>query len=146
MAMRRLNIKLRRSPAIEVTRVALDDEKCAYVVVADKKLRYPKGRSRIAYIGTTKNGASRIAASAAERAPVVLSLHGVESFTVRVVSCRPRQRVKTWNKLEAALALMHKEMFGEVPRCNGTFHKKTWGDILNYFEKKRLRTIIEDLA
>src|SRR5947208_1621403 len=103
---RRLSIKLRRTHAMEVTRVSIGDEKLVYVVVADKKLKYLEGRSRIAYVGTTKKGAARIAASAAQQAQKVLNLNGVNSFEVRVVTCRPRQHVKTWFKLEAGLALM----------------------------------------
>lgn len=146
MTKRRLPIKLRRTNALHVTRVIVGDEKCVYVILADKKLRYPRGRSRIAYIGTTRKGAARIAASAAVRSDEVLSLRGVKSMEVRVVSCRPRQRVKTWEKLEAALALAHREVFGAVPKCNKTFHRKQWGDLLDYFAKARLKTILEDLA
>jgi len=131
---------------MHVTRVTLGHDKLVYILVANKKLKYSKGRSRIAYIGTTKKGAARFAASVAKRAPEVLGLNGVNEFDVRVVTCRPRQHVKTWFKLEAALAMMHKDIFGEVPKCNKTFHKKKWTDQLDYFTKKRLKSVIEDLA
>jgi len=52
---------------MEVDRISLGYSKLAYINCADKKLRYPQGRSRIGYIGTTKNGISRVAESAASR-------------------------------------------------------------------------------
>jgi hypothetical protein len=130
-----------------LTRVSLRDMKLVYVIVScAKKLRYAQGRSRIAYIGTTKKGAARVATSAAKRARDVLRLHGVDSCEVRIVACTRRRNVKTWYKLEAALALMHREMFGEVPTCNHTFQKRKWGDLLTYFTRKKLRRIVEDMC
>lgn len=41
---RRLNIKLRRKPAMTVTRVATGDMRLVYVILANKKLKSPTGR------------------------------------------------------------------------------------------------------
>jgi len=60
--------------------------KLVYVLIADKRLKYKLGKSRIAYIGTTKKGSSRIAQSMAARAEDVLSIHGVRSFHARVIT------------------------------------------------------------
>ena len=127
-------------------RVALGDLKLVYVIIADKKLRYQNGRSKIAYIGTTKKGISRIAGSVAYRADKVLGLHGVRSFDVRVIACRPRQKVKTWLLLERALLLAFRESFGEVPRCNS--HGKKIKEVREFevFSRHRLLTVIEDLS
>jgi hypothetical protein len=104
--------------------------------------RYRYGRSRIAYIGTTKRGARRIAASAASKADEMLDLHGVKELQFYVVSCRSRQRVKTWHKLERALLLTFREIYGEIPWCNAQGAKLKWKDELQYFTHKRLRGVI----
>ena len=48
MAKRRLRVKLNRKHAMTVTRVSLGGERLVYVIQAQKKLKYPWGRSRIA--------------------------------------------------------------------------------------------------
>jgi hypothetical protein len=53
---RRLKLSLKREEAIRVTRVSLGKSKLVYVLVADKPIDYTYGKSRIAYIGTTKKG------------------------------------------------------------------------------------------
>lgn len=49
---------------MEVNRVTVGKDKLVYVILQDKKMQYPEGRSRVVYIGTTKNGGARIATSA----------------------------------------------------------------------------------
>src|SRR5258706_126350 len=115
---RRASVSLKRETALTAKRVILGHDKLVYVLVADRKLDYPDGRSRIAYIGTTKLGGARIAQSVATRAEAILNLHGVTSFEARIVTCRPRQHVRMWHKLERALLLQFRNMLGEVPRCN----------------------------
>lgn len=66
---RRLSVKLGRDEAMRVTRVSIRGERLCYVIVADKRQRYKKGRSGIVYIGTTTKGVGRLASSAANRAP-----------------------------------------------------------------------------
>jgi len=66
---------------MRVTRVAVGNAKLVYVIVADKRLTYPEGRSKIAYVGTTKNGVSRVAQSAAFRTDQSLNRRGVQSFS-----------------------------------------------------------------
>lgn len=144
--MRRLNIALRRQAAMNVTRVSVRHDKLVYVIVADKKFQYPRGRSRVAYIGTTKNGVSRVAQSAAYRSDEILRKRGVQEFHVRIVACRPRQRVKTWRKLERALLIVFRETYGKVPLCNSYGRAMTLGDELEYFSRARLKRILEDLA
>jgi hypothetical protein len=137
--MRRLPVSLRRDEAINATRVFIGASKLVYILIADKRLKYRKGKSRIVYIGTTKNGSSRIAGSVAARAEEILSLHGVRSFHARVVTCRPRQRVKTWHKLERAMLLEFKARFGEVPKCNTQGSNMVETDEFRYFSKTRVR-------
>ena len=129
-----------------VHRVSIGNLKLAYVICADKKIKYPKGRSRIVYIGTTKNGIDRVAQSSASRSDVILNSHGIQTFSVRVVTCTPRQKVKTWRLLERALILQFKEMFGKAPECNTQGKNTIWRDEQTLFARARLRTIIEDLS
>jgi hypothetical protein len=141
-----LRISLKRHQATTVDRVSVGKRKLAYVICADKKLRYGKKRSKIAYIGTTKNGIDRFAQSAASRSDQVFSLGGVERFTVHVVTCTPRQKVESWHKLERALILTFKKLFGAVPKCNiqGKHENYSWSDEADLVP--RLTTIIEDLS
>lgn len=146
-AKRRLPISLKRNPAITATLVSLDGDRLVYLLIADRRLRYATGKSRIAYIGTTKNGASRIASSVAARAPDILAIRGVRSFEARVVTCKPRQNVKTWHVLERAFLLEFRDLFGEVPWCNshGTNIRERQ-EFSKYFSRSRVRGILEDLS
>jgi hypothetical protein len=143
--MKRLRISLKRHEAIAVDRV-ISKLKLAYVICADSKIRYPKARSRVAYIGTTKNGIDRVAQSAVSRSDAVLGLRGVNRFVVHILTCTPRRNVKSWHQLEWALLLVFKEMFGEVPKCNTHGKNYRWRDEAMLFAKLRLRTVLEDLS
>jgi len=138
----RLHIKTTRKPVIVVARTALHEKKLVYVACANKTLRYPRSRSRIVYIGTTKNGISRIAASAARAAKRFLSLHGVRSLELFVVTCRARPGMQSWRKLERGLLLAFKDEFGEVPVGNTQGKNSFWNDEANYFKISRLRSVI----
>lgn len=144
--MRRLKLSLRRDEALRATRVSIGKSKLVYILVADKRLSYEEGKSRIAYIGTTRKGVSRIAQSVASRAEEILSIHGVRTFYARVVTCKPRQRVSTWKKLERALILTFKEIYGEPPRCNLHGRKMRETDEFCYFGRKGVRNVIEELS
>lgn len=77
--MNKLTIKSPKLPAVTITREAVKSDKLVYFAVANKALSYPNGmKSRIVYIGTTKNGAHRMAASAASKALDMLGLHGIK--------------------------------------------------------------------
>ncbi len=129
-----------------LTRVTVDVDRLVYVFLADKKFRYENGQSRIVYVGTTKRGARRMAASAAQRSDEILGLRGVEAFDVRVVTCKPRQSIRTWHKLERALLLAFRERFGDVPVCNGTGHRMKEGDEFDHFSRSRVEDIIDELS
>lgn len=145
-AKRRANISLKKDTAFKVTRVSVGDDRLVYVMVACKKLNYSKGRSRIAYIGTTKNGIFRVSGSVAERADHILRLHGVESFEVRIITCHRRKHVKMWYRLERALLVVFRELYGEPPRCNGQTHGKNAGTVFDLFARARVKRVLEDLA
>lgn len=144
--MARLRISLKRGAAIHVERISIGNQKLVYVLLADKKIRYKRGRSRIVYIGTTKNGIDRVAQSVAARADEIFQQWGVMEFDARIVTCVPRRGVKTWHKLERALLLMFRTIYEQVPLCNGTGHALIERDEFQIFSKKRLRDVIEDMA
>jgi hypothetical protein len=50
------------------SRVVIGNQKLVYVLIADKRIKYPRGKSRIVNIGTTKKGVARIAHSTAAKA------------------------------------------------------------------------------
>jgi len=143
---RKLSVALKRQKAMTVSRISIGKKKLVYVMLADRKLHYLNGKSRIAYIGTTKKGVSRISSSVAQRANGILSIRGVFEFEVRVISCPPRQRVRTWVKLERALLMTFREMFGEIPEANSHGKKMKAKDEFSLFAKSRLRAILEDLS
>ncbi len=144
---RRLNLSLKAQHALEVTRIAVGNQKLVYVLIANKKFRYPHGRrSTIAYIGTTKKGVARVAGSAAERAQEILSLHGVKKVTARIITCSPRRKVKTWIKLERALLLEFRSAYGGVPKCNSHGKNIMETDEFSYFSRDAMRKLIQKLA
>jgi hypothetical protein len=143
---KRLRLSLRRDEALRATRVSIGKQKLVYVLIADKRLQYDKGKSRIVYIGTTKTGVKRVVHSVASRAETILSLRGVRTFHARIVTCKARQNVKTWHKLERALLIDFRRQFGEVPRCNSHGKKFTEVDEFEYFTRKGARNIIEELS
>lgn len=143
---RRLTVTLKKKPAMQVSRVSVGKKKLVYVIVACKPLKYPWGRSRVAYSGTTKKGMARIAQSAAARARAVLSLHGVREFHVRIITCPPRPNVKTWVKLERALLLAFRHKYGRLPLCNTVGRRTKARDEFDYFKRERLERVLEVLA
>jgi len=146
MSNRRLAINLNRKHAMKVTRVSLGNKKLVYVILAQKPFKYPWGQSRIAYIGTTKEGMARFAQSAAAKAEDVLGRHGVREMEVMIVTCGVRQNVKTWVKLERALLLVFRQKYGAIPKCNKKCKSIRETDELRYFKRERVESILESLA
>jgi hypothetical protein len=143
---RRANISLKREVALSARRVLVGNQKLVYVLVSPRSIPYEFGRSKILYIGTTRNGGARIAQSVASRADHILQQHGVRSFDARIVTCSPRRRVRTWAKLERAMLLCFRELFGELPLCNARGLHMRAGDEMSYFRRERLVQVIEELS
>jgi hypothetical protein len=90
-----------------------------YILAANKYFKYRNGRSRIIYIGTTKKGAGRPAASAVDKASQAFgTLRGVKTIEVHITTCRPRRHLKTWKYLEAALLDTFWNRYHELPKYN----------------------------
>lgn len=139
---KKLNISKHSDAAVIVSRASLKAEKLVYIATANKTLRYPHAKSRIVYIGTTKKGVGRIAASAADKAQALLLHHGIKSLSFYVVTCRPRQNVETWKKLERGLIIAFKHLFGTPPKANTQGVNMKWGDTLSYFTRHALEATL----
>ena len=138
--MSRLRANVSKTPAITLTRYAIESDNVAYIITTNKALKYLNGKSRIAYIGHTTKGASRLATSTFERADL-LSIHGVNELSVFCVSAEVQRDHNTANKLESALLVTFAEVYGELPVGN----KKSGGqkDWQEFFRPERIRAILE---
>jgi hypothetical protein len=143
--MRRASISLKPSRVMHVNRVAAN-KRLVYAILTDKKFHYPKGRSRVGYIGTTKTGFRRVAQSAASKADAIFSLPGVREFEVRIVTCTGRQRVKMWRKLERAMLLEFRSIYGEVPKGNSHGKRMKEIDEFGYFSRSKVQQVLRDIA
>ncbi len=141
-----LTVQTTKKPAVTITRTATNAKELVYIAVANKAVKYPMGKSRIIYIGTSKNGADRIAASAANKAKQMLGLHGVTHLELFVVTSTSKGGVKTWSKLERGLLLAFREMLGAPPECNIAGKKMKWTDELNFFTRARLDGVIRQYS
>jgi hypothetical protein len=139
---KKLTISKGTEPAVSIKRSVLEAEKLVYLAVANKSVKYHNGKSRIVYIGTTASGADRIASSAAIKARALLGIHGVSQLQFFIVTCTSRQKVKTWKKLESALILTFKAMYGDPPMGNIQGKKKNWSDEQEYFAYPRLESVV----
>ena len=146
MAKKRLTVSLKQKVLLQVNRVRIGQNKLVYVLVADRKLKYPWGRTCVVYVGTTKKGLSRVASSAAYRAEEILSQYGVCTCSARIITCKRRPNVQTWRKLERAMLLSFREMYGAVPKCNSQGTRIAERDEFDYFTRSRIRQILRDLA
>lgn len=140
--MRNLKVRPSKQGLLTITRSHQWQDKMVYILVANKSLRYRNGRSRILYIGTTKKGANRPAASAVNKASAVFyKLHGVKTIEVHIVTCAPRKAVQTWRRLESALLDIFSNKYYELPRANkqrpsavdGLFSTKALAKIISKF-------------
>jgi hypothetical protein len=139
---KKLPIKTSMSSAITITRSAFKAHKLVYVGQVNKSLKYPNGRSRIAYIGTTQVGAKRIAASAAKHGLNVLQEYGVKQLDFYRVTCKGLPGLKAWEQLERALLITFREMYGRVPFCNLHGQKLKSERKPKYFKEEKLRAVI----
>ncbi len=125
-----------------------------YILRADKPQRYGKLRSRIIYIGESgKKGIGRPATSAYRKADQAFGtkkssekLHGVRKIDVHLLTFRGKRNVRLWEELEKnLLATFHEKYDGHLPCFNikgGSFDVKD----IKYFQRPRLKAIIERLA
>ncbi len=139
----KLTVSISSKPAVIIHRRANANKRLVYLAVANKAHKYVYGRSHVVYIGSTKKGASRVAASAAAKARELLTERGVRQLQFFTVSCRRRPHVKTWLKLERGLLLTFREIFGQIPIGNTQGKKIKPTDELDFFNRKRLTAVLD---
>jgi hypothetical protein len=147
--MRKLKIhQPSKTPLLTLTRSRRSSNRMVYILAANKHQRYRDkysktvGRSKIIYIGTTKRGAGRPAASAVNKASEVFykkkHLHGVKTIEVHIVTCATQNVHNTWKKLEAALLDAFRQRYFQLPKYNKVRPKHVEG----LFSPNALRKII----
>ena len=118
-----MKIHLASKPAMIVHRRILAKHRIVYLLVGKKPFKYKGGRTRIAYIGTSKKGASRVASSAAHKADKFFSRWGSRQMEVFIASCSAKPGLKSWQYLEHALLAVFLQLYRELPFCNKNGYK-----------------------
>lgn len=141
--MRTLKTKISKTSLLTLTRSRQWTKKMVYILAANKSFKYKNGRSRILYIGTTKKGGNRPAASAVNKASEAFyKLHGVKIIEVHIVTCSPRKAMQTWKRLESALLDTFRKRYFQLPMYNkvrptpkqGLFSTKALERMIDKFE------------
>jgi hypothetical protein len=138
--------KVHNKPAITITRTAYAASELVYIAYANKPLRYQHGFSRIAYIGTTKNGVWRVASSAAWKAEDLFERKGVHTLEFYIIATPRKGKQATHRKLERALLLRFRERFGSIPHANKQGKNLRWRDEYNYVTQQQVERIIDDFS
>jgi hypothetical protein len=148
--MRKLKISYSNEPLLTLTRSHRWSSRMVYILSANKYFPYKDGHSRILgrssilYIGTTKKGAGRPAASAVNKASdVFYNLHGVRTIEVYIVTCAAHKKKYTWKRLEAALLDAFWKRYFQLPKYNkvrpkhveGLFGPRPLSKLIAEFEK-----------
>ena len=149
MASRKTTIRLDQvNPAMTVFRSRYWARRMVYVLRADKSQKYENGRSRIVYIGETRKGTRRPAASAASKSLMAFAkLRGVRRIEVYPITFRGKRHVRLWEILERDMLSVFKRMFGGIPCYNRQGHGKEFVvDKIRFFSPKRLQNVIKALS
>lgn len=131
-------LKTSKHPVLTIGRAALKADRLVYIIKSNKRQKYRFGRSRILYIGTTEVGAYRVAHSAVDKAYKFLRQYATKELQLYIVTCTRIPGVPTWEKLERALILQFRSIYGDVPRGNKTGMKMKWRDEREYFRTETL--------
>lgn len=126
-------------------RGALGADRLVYILAANKPVKYPRGRSRIVYIGTTKRGVRRVASSVASRAEGLLGRPGLRTVDAHLLtySGRPGAQ-KLWAKLERAMLFIFKYEYGDIPILNRVGRNIWPGKEFKYFSRRALHKRIRE--
>lgn len=129
-----------------VKRRATKSRRMVYVICTPRPQRYPAGRSRIIYIGTTGVGVRRVAASMAHKAIDYLARHGVRWLDVYTVTCPPRPGMESWKKLERDLLITFNLVHGRIPHANSSGKNLTPDRLSSVFQYRRLSKVLSAYA
>ena len=113
MPKRRRRINQIFDPVLSVDIAATKVKRLVYLLVANRPVRYGRDYSRIVYIGTTRNGVSRVASSASKRLVEAANgdLRGLRRLDAFVVWAKSKKGPPTskgknfWHDLERALLI-----------------------------------------
>jgi hypothetical protein len=117
-------------------------KKLVYILAATRPHKYPWGKSRIVYVGTTETGVSRIASSVAARSEQAFAKWGVKSLEVHVIWCPPLQKVSSWKKLERAVLADFLSIYGDLPLCNKIGSFKWDVSVSKYFRRQAITNLL----
>lgn len=138
--------KVYNEPAITITRTAYAASELVDIAYANKPLRYQHEDSRIAYIGTTKNGVWRVASSAAWKAGDLFTRKGVHTLEFYIIATPRKGKHAIYRKLERALLLRFRERFGSIPHANKQGKNLRWRDEYDYVTRQKVERIIDDFS
>jgi hypothetical protein len=117
-----------------------------YILTAKKPLKYPNGRSRIIYIGTTGKGTRRPATSAVDKASEAFGeLRGVREIEAYIVT-RTRRAVRTWEHLESSLLAIFLGRYLQLPKYNKKRGSIRYAEDVTLFKRKTLEQILSKFA
>lgn len=139
MPKRRSSVRL-KGKTLHADRIAIGEESFVYVFVANRPYAYKPGKdgkSRIVYMGTASRGLRRVVDSVFDRSQTIFGW-GTHSFDAYILTCRSRQHVQMWRKLERALLLAFKEKYGRTPKANADVKKMGGANAFRYFSKRRI--------
>lgn len=136
---KKLLLSLSREPVMTLGRAALGADRLVFFIAANRPIKYPRGRSRIVYIGTTKRAVRRIASSVAHRAEELFSRPGVRTIDAYLLTYTRRVGPqKVWLTLERAMLFMFKYEYGDIPILN-RLGRRVWPvEEFSYFSRQAL--------
>jgi hypothetical protein len=118
-----------------------------YILTAKKPLKYPNGRSRIIYIGTTGKGTRRPATSAVDKASEAFGeLRGVREIEAYIVTSGTRRAVRTWEHLESSLLAIFLGRYLQLPKYNKKRGSIRYAEDVTLFKRKTLEQILSKFA
>lgn len=136
-------LKISTNPCLVIERQAFYTNKLVYILCANRKHRYPWGRSKIVYIGTTEKGADRVGNSVVNRGRDIFDHYGINQVKAFTVTCQRGKGMKYWpKKLESAFLYNFREYYGCIPILNKQCGPKRKEDVsINFSEAKIDRAI-----
>ena len=136
MSGRKVHLSLSSEAVITLGRQALWSDRFVYVLVTNTRVKYPNGKSRIVYIGTTKRGARRVASSVAHRGEDALERRGARTVEAHLLTYTGgTRRHNLWKQLERAALVMFRMEYGSIPLLNKV-GKHFWpGSEFDHFSK-----------
>lgn len=136
---------------MSIMRDALESECMSYIILANRRMQYKNGGSKIIYIGQTMDGIRRVAESTASRTEI-FEQYDVREIKTYIISCEPRQRKEDmWGdaqNLERAMLKVFEDLYGEreTPKLNRQGAGPHAQDALNCFSETRIRQILRRLG